>query len=430
MTVTPGGAASDHPPRVKPPKVAGPARVNARAVAGIARRSALRPAPSCSWSWRRGPGSPSRAFSFRTGDVSSGPMSRFLNAGRSTRGSFRVFGGGSVLAAVAPTLAIIGLAWTLPACCCGGGVAYPLTPGPPGTITGRLIPPFPGAAKAGVVYAVSYEPGSDALDAPRYAMTRVDTASPTYSLTVPTGYYNVIARFDSEPLQFGGYTDHIHNGVNGEYSLASVGVSAQQRVDGIDIGDWGTTRSADLGWSIDVHGLPLFDPLLPSASPTYGTIRDSPSQPDPILSSNYVDTAFGVHLLLPTGWIEVKAPGSYASYGAFFANENVVSPLNLDDKGVWLSILYGGIVCPTPDWRFVVETVGVRMIDGVESFSWEDPPAIVGPQPFTGSGLFAGSMHGVGKQCVQFIFKGTTKPALESNLATFISLLHVARFYT
>lgn len=370
------------------------------------------------------------AIGLRSGHVSSGPMSRFLNGDRSRRGSFRVFGGGSVLAAVAPTLAIIGLAWTLPACCCGGGGANPLIPGPPGTITGRLLPPFPGAANAAVVYAVSSEPGSDALVATRYAMTRVDTASSTYSLTVPTGYYNVIARFDSEPLQFGGHTDHIHNGVKGEYSLASVGVSAQQRVDGIDIGDWGTTRSEDLGWSIDVHGLPLFDPMLPSASPTSGTIRDSPSQPDPILSSNYVNTAFGVHFLLPIGWSEVKASGSYASYGAFFANENVVSPLQLDDKGVWLTILYGGLSCPTPDWRFVVETVGVRLIDSVESFYLEDPPAIVGPQPFTGSGLFAGATHAVGKQCVQFIFKGATKPALESNLAAFVSLLHVARFYT
>jgi hypothetical protein len=108
----------------------------------------------------------------------------------------------------------------------------------------------------------------------------------------------------------------------------------------------------------------------------------------------------------------------------------VVSPLQLDDKGVWLTILYGGLSCPTPDWRFVVETVSVRLIDSVESFYLEDPPAIVGPQPFTGSGLFAGATHAVGKQCVQFIFKGATKPALESNLAAFVSLLHVARFYT
>lgn len=354
-------------------------------------------------------------------------MSRFSNAGSSTRGRFRVLGGGSVLAAVAPTLAIIGLAWTLPACCCGGS-AHPIVQGPPGTITGRLIPPFPGAAGAAVVYAVSNNPGSDPLDAAHYAMTRVEPSDPTYSLTVPTGYYNVIARFDSEPLRFGGYTSHVQNNVN-EYRLVSVGVSAQQRVDGIDIGDWGTSESVVLGWSIDVLGLPLFDPLLPSASPTSGTIRDSPNQPDPILSSNYVDTAFGVHLLLPIGWSEVKPPGSYASYGAFFANENVVSPLNLDDKGVWLSIVYGGIECPTPDWRFVVETLSVRLIDSVESFYLEDPPATVGPQPFTGSGLFAGAMHGVGNQCVQFIFKGATKPALESNLAAFVSLLHVARFY-
>jgi hypothetical protein len=355
-------------------------------------------------------------------------MSRFLTAGSSTKGRFRVLGGGSVLAAVAPTLAIIGLAWTLPACCCGGS-AHPIVQGPPGTITGRLIPPFPGAAGAAVVYAVSNNPGSDPLDATHYAMTRVEPADATYSLTVPTGYYNVIARFDSEPLQFGGYTSHVQNNLT-EYSLVSVGVSAQQRVDGIDIGDWGTSESVDLGWSIDVLGLPLFDPLLPSASPTSGTIRDSPSQPDPILSSNYVDTAFGVHLLLPIGWTEVKPPGSYASYGAFFANENVVSPLNLDDKGVWLSIVYGGTECPTPDWRFVVETLDVRLIDSIESFYMEDPPAIVGPQPFTGSGLFAGAMHGVGNQCVQFIFKGATKSALESNLAAFVSLLHVARFYT
>lgn len=352
-------------------------------------------------------------------------MSRFLNTG----GRFRVLGGGSVLAAVAPTLAIIGLAWTLPACCCGG-VANPLIQGPPGTITGRLIPPSPGATKAAVVYAVSYELGSYAVNATRYAMTRVEPPDSTYSLTVPTGYYKVIARFDSEPLGFGGYTDHVRDPVNrADYSLVMVEVSAQQRVDGIDIGDWGTRESVDLGWSIDVHGLPLLDPLLPSASPTDGTIRDSPSQPDPILSSNYVDTAFGVHLLLPIGWSEVRTPSPYASYSAFFSNEDVVSPLELDDKGVWLSILYGGTSCPIPDWRFVVETLGVRLIDSDETFYLEDPPAIVGPQPFTGSGLFAGAKHGVGNECVQFIFKGATRSALESNLAAFVSLLHVARFY-
>jgi hypothetical protein len=391
----------------------------------LSKRSSSSAAFMAKRSWRS-----SSASSLRTGDVSSGPMRRFLYTGRSTRGRFRAFGGGSVLAAVAPTLAIIGLAWTLPACCCGGS-AHPIIPGPPGTITGRLIPPFPGAAGAAVVYAVSDNPGSVLLDATHYAMTRVELADPSYSVTVPTGYYNVIARFDSEPLQFGGYTSHIQNNMNGTYyALVSVGVSAQQRVDGIDIGDWGTRESMDLGWSIDVLGLPLFDPLLPSASPTSGTIRDSPSQPDPILSSNYVNTTFGVHFLLPIGWSEVTPPGSAASYGAFFANEKVVSPLNLDDKGVWLSILYGGIQCPTPDWRFVIQTLRVRLIDSVESFYLEDPPATVGPQPFTGSGLFAGTMHGVGNQCVQFIFKGATLSALESNLAAFVGLLHVARFYT
>jgi hypothetical protein len=355
-------------------------------------------------------------------------MSRFLNAGSPTRGLLRVLGTGSVLAAVAPTLAVIGLAWTLPACCCGGGSPQPITQGPPGTISGRLIPPSPGAAKAAVVYAVSNKPGSDVLDATRYAMTRVDAASPTYSLTVPTGYYNLIARFDSEPLRFGGYTFNVKNNGNGaDYALVSVGVSAQQRVEGIDIGSWGTRESVDLGWSIDVHGLPLFDPLLPSASATDGAIRDSPPQPDPILSSNYVNTAFGVHFLLPIGWSEVKAPGAYPSY-AFFANENVASPLQLDDKGVWLSILYGGLSCPAPDWRFVVATLRVRLTDSVESFYLEDPPAIVGPQPFTGSGLFAGATHAEGKQCVQFIFKGATKAAMESNLPALVSLLHVAGF--
>jgi hypothetical protein len=185
----------------------------------------------------------------------------------------------------------------------------------------------------------------------------------------------------------------------------------------VDIGDWGSAESTDKGWRMDVYGLPLSDPS--QASPRV-TAEPLPAGPDPVLSSTYVNTAFGVRFLLPIGWSEVKAPARYISYSAFFANETVVSPISLDSKGVWLSIFYGGISCPTPDSQFVVAYTSVAVLDGTELFYVEDSSA--------GYTMLGGAAHGSGKQCVQFIFKGSTKAALESNLATFVSLLHVARF--
>jgi hypothetical protein len=334
----------------------------------------------------------------------------------------RVLSGASVLAAVAPMLAVIGLVLALPACCCGGGSVPPIVSGPPGAITGRLILPPPGTPQAATVYAVRLSLGSDVVDAARYAMTRVVPPDSNYSLTVPTGIYDVIARFDTDPLRFGGYTYRVQNKVgNGaDTKLVEVRVSAQQRVGGVDIGDWGSAESTDKGWRMDVYGLPLTDPSQASPSVTAAQFRQLPAGPDPMLSSTYVNTAFGVRFLLPFGWGEVKAPARYISYSAFFANETVVSPISLDSKGVWLSIFYGGISCPIPDSQFVVAYTSVAVLDGTELFYFEDSSA--------GYTMLGGAVHGSGKQCVQFIFKGSTKAALESNLATFVSLLDVARF--
>lgn len=343
----------------------------------------------------------------------------------------RIVGGGSFLAAVAPTLAMIGLAWALPACCCGGGGGYQIVPGPPGTISGRLL--LSGSPQAAAVYAISLNDRSDVVDATHYAMTRVEPPASTYSLPVPPGLYYVIARFDSEPNSFGGFTNDVqyqqqykqHN--TGNTALATVMVSAEQHVGGIDMGDWGSRDSRVNGWWLDVDGLPLIDPSQPSPSHNGIPGRQLSSGMNPILSSTYIDTGFGVHFLLPTGWREIKGPG-LARNSAFFANESVVSPISLDDMGIWLSVLYGGASCPYPDERFVVATTPVTVIGARETFSFEDPPSQVGAQPFGGYALLGGVVPAPGKRCLQFIFKGATRAALESNLPTIASFLSVVNF--
>jgi hypothetical protein len=69
---------------------------------------------------------------------------------------------------------------------------------------------------------------------------------------VPPGFYYFIARFDSDPNRFGGYTydveDQQHN--KGNADLATVAVSAAQHVGGIDMGDWGSQESGSgLAWA-------------------------------------------------------------------------------------------------------------------------------------------------------------------------------------
>jgi len=351
-------------------------------------------------------------------------MGRLAPAGASSRGRLGLFGGGSLVAAVAPTLAVIGLAWAVPACCCGGGSGYQIVPGPPGTISGRLT--LSGSPHAAAVYAIRTDDASDVVDSIRFAMTRVEPPASTYSLAVPPGFYYVIARFDSDLSVFGGYTYEVQDTQRnkGNASLATVGVSAEQQVGGIDIGDWGSQDSAVRGWWLDVHGLPLVDLSQPSPSPKGVPVRQLPAGLNSALSSTYVDTGFGVRFLLPIGWRQVNAPG-LAGDSAFFANEPVASPVELDDKGVWLSVLYGGYACPYEDLRFVVATTAVTVMGVLETFSFEAPPSQVGPQPFGGYGLSGGELPAPGKHCLQIIFKGASSDALESNLPTISSLLSV-----
>jgi hypothetical protein len=359
-------------------------------------------------------------------------MGRRLRAATPTRGRFNLLGDSSILAALAPTLALIGFAITLPACCCGGGAGgVPLTsPVGTGSISGRLLLLSSAAPRATAIYAVRLlGQASYVVAAPRYVMTRVDPSVTTYGLTVPNGYYFVIARSDSDPLGFGGYTNRIHDKVvnGGDTGLAVVAVGPQQVASGVDIGDWGTADSLTQGWWIDVNGLPLLDPSQPSPSDFPVPARQLPAW-NPPLSSNYIQTPFGARFLLPVGWSQVKGPASTASTGAFFANETVASPLNLDDNGVWLSVVHGGDSCDYSDRRFAVAVTNVSMFDGPEVFYFEDPPPRAGPQPFEGYGLSGGAVHGAGKQCIRFTFVGVTRNAFESNLATIGSLLLVVNF--
>jgi len=126
-----------------------------------------------------------------------------------------------------------------------------------------------------------------------------------------SGLYYVIARFDSEPNSFGGYTydvqDQQHNKGN---CRPGDGCGERSRhVRGNRHGGLGISGQRVRGWWLDVDGLPLIDPWQPSPSynesPSSAAVRYEP-HPVQHLHRHRIWRPF----LLPTGWREIKAQGS------------------------------------------------------------------------------------------------------------------------
>jgi len=352
---------------------------------------------------------------------------------------------------VAPTLALVGLAWILQACCCGP--AYQPSSGPPGSISGKLLLPPPSKSQALAVYAVD----SYALDSNgsiRYAMTRVVPPATTYVLAVPPGAYWVVARLDSDPLSSAGYTYDflcrtsraICGGNSPNYDLVRVAVQTNQNVIGIDIGDWGGSVSAGMLWNLDLHGTPLARAYRSPARPKTLPSRPTPSEPAPDWSGRFVNTPSGARIPLPTGWQEVKPPGSVSPTPneTYVASEAVSAPLSLDSNGVWLIVRWDfGRACPAPDWSLATAKGRVSMqgeamtragvLNGTEDFYFENPTRDVGVQPFTGYVVWGAGEHYATDSyspgdCIEFAFTGVTESGLESNLPAIVAVLRGTTF--
>jgi hypothetical protein len=321
------------------------------------------------------------------------------------------------------------LAWFLQACCCGEA---PPKPGPPGAINGQIQPapgPKPGPL---TIYAVN----SDAMGLtghPSYVALHLPPPATTYTLSLPPGYYLVVARLDSDPTGGAGHTFNMAciaakscGGNAGNTTVTRVRVESLQTLPGIDIGDWGTPSSEEVLWRIDSHGTPL--PLNPEPSPSPKSL---PSRSLPAPSADpgveLTSSLMGLKIHLRATWTTLGGPGRYGYSDAYATSEKVRSPLELDKAGVWLDIeLFIQDGCPFPDWRFATATATVSMQGGSNNFFFEDPAPRDGPQPYTGYSVRGGeSIFG---NCIEFTLTASTESALKDNLPTFTAIVQGARF--
>ena len=319
------------------------------------------------------------------------------------------------------------LAWSLPACCCG---PLPPKPGPPGFISGEIQRPPTTTPVALAVYAV------DALNSgANYVVTYVPATESTYQLVVPPGEYHVVARMDNDPLAAGGFTFNVMcsasgtcGGNAGNHTLFFVRVESEQSVSGITIGDWGTGNAQALIWYVDVSGSPLSLTPQVSPSPRQLASRQLPAVSSTDATIGYTSSLLGASLQIPVGWAEIKPPPSVLyPTERYFANQPVHDPLALDSQGVWLTTqIRTGQGCPFPDWRYATSRATITMQGGANHFFFEDPPPRGGPQPFAGYTVRGGTF--VFGNCVEFIFTGVTREALENNLVPFFLMMESAQF--
>jgi hypothetical protein len=328
--------------------------------------------------------------------------------------------------------ALMGVALTLQACCCGG---LPLpSPGPPGAITG-LIDWAPTDTPADLaVYAIdSYSQAG----AKTYAMTHVSAGNPSYSIQVPPGVYYVAARLDSAPMTIGAYTFHVAcvqtascDTTVSTYALPTVRVESTAVMAGIDIGDWGMAQARHLILTVDLYGSPAS--LIPHYSPSPKALA---SRSFPPASNDLTQTItrqiMGLTARFPAGWHEIQLPQDgygYSENAAYFSNEAITSPLGLDSSGVWMTavVLYSS-GCPFPDWRYATARATVPMQGGSNHFFFEDPQPSDGPQPFSGYSVRGGDF--AFSDCVDFIMIAPTQQALDANLPLFAALVETAAFF-
>ena len=291
----------------------------------------------------------------------------------------------------------------------------------------------------------------------RYVMAKVSPPGRTFHLTVPPGYYEVVARLDSDPLSAAGYLKCVSNGcspivtragyvtcqsVDCQPVLVSVLVDGGTNISGVDVGGWGSLQALDRLWRIDEFGAPgPIDYKLPTPGVTPSVAPLLPLRQLPAPSSVDLAAVFAVpdqtdvkvidaRVHLPGGWSQVSNPGEEATdlfMYRDFANQKVRSPLALDGGGVWLTVS-AGPTCLAPAQapptagtaRAMVSTPG-----GFSTFYFNDPHSTVGQQPFSGY-AFSGDRSLSYGTCVSFFFTAMSDQARESYLPTFLAIVQQA----
>jgi hypothetical protein len=303
-----------------------------------------------------------------------------------------------------------------PACCCG----VQIKPGPPATISGQVLFPSGTQPQGVAVYAIDEYP-SDVGAHGTYAMVDLAPPATAFSMSVPPGYYRLVARLDNDPLSAWAHCVPNEPGV-----VDFVTALATQVVTGVDINCWQTTSYAasSLLWNIDAFGSPLTTSYPGSRQLAS---RALPAAAAPATTSGFSTRWSGVHVTLPSSWTVLHYPNPYFGNADFFANEEVTSPLQLDDNGVLLNIdWFIEQSCPGPDWRYATARTRIKMQAGAQDFYFENPSGPLNMQPFTGYVLHGGRIaHG---DCLELYFTGRTKGALDSNLGLIDWIVNNATF--
>jgi hypothetical protein len=328
-----------------------------------------------------------------------------------------------------PTAGLVSLAWSMPACCCGG--PGPPSPGPPGSISGHIQ--FPAGTQPAplAVYALDEDRPFTA-----YFITRIRPPASDYEIGLPPGDYALVARMDSDPLSAGGYIA-CHASACTPF-LTSVRLNAGQALTRIDIANWGSSYAASAIWGVDMFGSMMSVPATSSASATTATsptalpVRQRPQGPTPILPAErdlpsiYQGNNMRIRLDLPANWYEVHGPVQPLADASiyYFANEAVKSPLSLDANGVVM--LIEDFCRPIDASNLSAQASFFNTQQGMAHFYFLDRDRPAAGQPFEGFEYLGTKDASPG--CLFFEFAGATRVARDSNLATFDQIVFQARF--
>jgi hypothetical protein len=327
---------------------------------------------------------------------------------------------------------LISLAWSMPACCCGG--PEPPSPGPPGTISGSIQFPAETQPAPLAVYALDQDRSRPGFTA--YFITRIGPPASSYEIGLPPGDYALVARLDSDPLSAGGYIT-CHSSACTPF-LTSVRLNAGQALTHIDIANWGSSYGASAIWGVDMFGSMMSVPATSSASATTATspmalpVRQRPQGPTPPLPAErelpsiYQGNDMRIRLDLPANWYEIDGPAQPLADASiyYFANEEVKSPLSLDANGVVM--LLEDFCPPINVSNLSAQASFFNTQQGVAHFYFLDRDGPAAGQPFEGFEYLGTKVGSPG--CLFFEFAGATRMARDSNLVTFDQIVFQARY--
>ena len=288
------------------------------------------------------------------------------------------------------------------------------------------------------MYAVNVD--WERQDAVPYLVTYLEPPATNYQIEAPPGDYQVVARFDTDPLSVGGYI-MCSTAACTPY-LTVLRLNAGRNMSGVDIAGWGSRYAAQLLLHIDLFGSPIPSPELSSPSPTAQDttqtasplpVRQLPHGPTPALpaphefpSYYFQSSHLTIRVDLPSDWHEIQEPlPSPTDTTYYFVNEDVQSPMSLDSKGVFLVLReYPG--CFLNLTGATAQAGFFNTPQGMAHLYFRDPQGTGGRQPFHGFEYFGTKEAGGG--CFYLDFKSVTEPARESNLLLFDQIIFQARY--